>query len=193
MNIKSQKQDVYGLSKNRKGQAALEFLTTYGWAFLVILVMIGALSYFGVLNPTKFVPDSCTFASPFGCDDAVVNTTAVTLRIRNNAEALVITSLKVADVDNGETVGLINELTVISNACVDDGSNSCAGPSGCTGATSLTCESGAVMLIENTADITNPYVTGVKKRMKIDIAYYYAKSGSQFGKNTGGDIVGTVQ
>ena len=36
----------------KKGEsAALEFLTTYGWAFLVILVMIGALAYFGILNP----------------------------------------------------------------------------------------------------------------------------------------------
>jgi len=39
---------------NKKGQAALEFLTTYGWAFLVILIMIGALSYFGVLNPSMY-------------------------------------------------------------------------------------------------------------------------------------------
>ena len=39
----------------RRGQAALEFLTTYGWAFLVILVMIGALAYFGVLDPERFV------------------------------------------------------------------------------------------------------------------------------------------
>jgi len=34
---------------NKKGQAALEFLMTYGWAFLVILVMIGALAYFGFI------------------------------------------------------------------------------------------------------------------------------------------------
>ncbi len=53
-------------NKKRKGQAALEFLTTYGWAFLVILVMIGALSYFGVLNPQRFLPDKCLFGTGFG-------------------------------------------------------------------------------------------------------------------------------
>jgi len=40
-----------------KGQAALEFLTTYGWAFLVILVAIGGLSYFGVFDFSKYSPD----------------------------------------------------------------------------------------------------------------------------------------
>ncbi len=53
---------------NKKGQAALEFLTTYGWAFLVILVMIGALSYFGVLDPTKFLPQRCTFGAELHCE-----------------------------------------------------------------------------------------------------------------------------
>lgn len=34
-----------------KGQAAMEFLMTYGWAILVVLACIGALTYFGVLKP----------------------------------------------------------------------------------------------------------------------------------------------
>jgi len=49
--------------KGRKGQAAMEFLMTYGWAILVVLVVIGALAYFGVLSPSsgtwKFTCD-CT-------------------------------------------------------------------------------------------------------------------------------------
>ena len=51
----------------RKGQAALEFLTTYGWAFLIILTAIGALAYFGVIkiNP----PSRCTIAPEFICYD----------------------------------------------------------------------------------------------------------------------------
>ena len=43
----------------KRGQAALEFLSTYGFAFLIILVMIGALAYFGVLDPTRFLPNRC--------------------------------------------------------------------------------------------------------------------------------------
>lgn len=55
-----------------KGQAALEFLTTYGWAFLVILVMIGALAYFGVLNPSKMLPDRCMFSPEIQCVESKV-------------------------------------------------------------------------------------------------------------------------
>ena len=38
----------------KKGQAAIEFLMTWGWAVLVVLIAIGALAYFGVLSPDKF-------------------------------------------------------------------------------------------------------------------------------------------
>ncbi|MGM5481193.1 MAG: hypothetical protein ACQESE_02160 [Nanobdellota archaeon] len=56
----------------QKGQAALEFLTTYGWAFLVILVMIGALAGFGILTPSNFLPDRCNFASELSCSEAAI-------------------------------------------------------------------------------------------------------------------------
>ena len=51
-----------------RSQAALEFLSTYGWAFLIILVMVGALASFGVLDPSRFVSDRCLVGSPFVCD-----------------------------------------------------------------------------------------------------------------------------
>lgn len=54
---------------NKKSQAALEFLTTYGWAIVVILTMVATLAYFGVLNPSKILPNKCTFGSEFSCID----------------------------------------------------------------------------------------------------------------------------
>ena len=36
--------------KQRKGQAAMEFLMTYGWAILAAIIAIGALAAFGVFN-----------------------------------------------------------------------------------------------------------------------------------------------
>jgi hypothetical protein len=53
----------------KKAQSALEFLTTYGWAFLVILIMIGALAYFGILDPSRFLPDKCVVTTGFGCTE----------------------------------------------------------------------------------------------------------------------------
>jgi len=53
--------------KSYRGQAALEFMMTYGWAILVVLAAIGALSYFGILNPARFTPDTCLASSGFAC------------------------------------------------------------------------------------------------------------------------------
>ncbi|MFP4524230.1 MAG: hypothetical protein ACLFO2_02885 [Candidatus Woesearchaeota archaeon] len=52
----------------KRGQAALEFLTTYGWAFLIILVMIGAFAYFDILNPQRLFPGKCQFQVGITCD-----------------------------------------------------------------------------------------------------------------------------
>ncbi len=69
--------------KNSKGQAAMEFLMTYGWAILVVLVAIGALAYFGVLNPGRFLPSSCTIGPGLGCDDFKMTATSAQLILRN--------------------------------------------------------------------------------------------------------------
>ena len=53
----------------KKGQAAMEFLMTYGWALVVVLVAIGALAFFGVLNPGRFLPETCVLGPGFACDD----------------------------------------------------------------------------------------------------------------------------
>jgi hypothetical protein len=69
----------------KKGQAALEFLMTYGWAILVVLVAIGALAYFGVLRPERLLPEKCVIATGSGlyCDDYTVSSTTVTIRVKN--------------------------------------------------------------------------------------------------------------
>ena len=52
----------------KKAQASIEFLLTYGWAILVVLLVIGALVYFGVLNPRQFLPTKCKIDG-FWCND----------------------------------------------------------------------------------------------------------------------------
>jgi len=72
---------------NKKGQAAMEFLMTYGWAIVVVLAAIGALAYFGVLSPQKLLPDRTTFAAPVpNVDNAVISLSGdtVTVPFRNN-------------------------------------------------------------------------------------------------------------
>jgi hypothetical protein len=62
----------------KKSQAAMEFLMTYGWAIFIILVAIGALAYFGVLDPIKMLPEKCTGDTGFTCTDRPGITGAVT-------------------------------------------------------------------------------------------------------------------
>jgi hypothetical protein len=70
----------------RKGQAALEYIVTYGWGFLAILLVIGVLAYFGLLNPTRYVPARCTFGSQLVCADFRLQSSpgAVQLQFRSN-------------------------------------------------------------------------------------------------------------
>jgi len=42
----------------KKGQSALEYLMTYGWAILIIIIVGGVLYYYGVFSPSKLVGES---------------------------------------------------------------------------------------------------------------------------------------
>ena len=67
----------------RKSQAAMEFLMTYGWAILVVLVAIGALAYFGVLSPERFLPAKCTLPAGVACVDFNIDSGNVNVVLRN--------------------------------------------------------------------------------------------------------------
>jgi len=67
----------------RKSQAAMEFLMTYGWAILVVLVAIGALAYFGVLSPERFLPAKCTLPAGVACVDFNIDSANVNVVLRN--------------------------------------------------------------------------------------------------------------
>ncbi len=69
---------------SRKSQAALEFIMTYGWAILVVLVAIGALAYFGVLSPDKFLPAKCTFQAGLACIDHKATATSLQIIVKNS-------------------------------------------------------------------------------------------------------------
>lgn len=70
----------------KKAQAAMEFLMTYGWAILVVLAAIGALAYFGVLSPDRFMPEKCTLPSGLACTDFTWDVTnGFQLQIQNSA------------------------------------------------------------------------------------------------------------
>lgn len=101
----------------RKGQAAVEFLMTYGWAILAAIIAIGVLAYFGVFTPGKYVTDSAIVTAPFYVNaqniQADVNgSSGIVMELRNNGgEDLNVTSINIdgATVDcncaSGQGVG----------------------------------------------------------------------------------------
>lgn len=89
---------------DKKSQAALEFLMSYGWAILVVLIAVGALSYFGVLNLSMFLPEKCTLVPGIACLDFRAGTDGVTLVIKNSiGDSIVVESVTVTAVNNCET------------------------------------------------------------------------------------------
>lgn len=55
-----------------KAQNAMEYLITYGWAIAVLGIVIAALVGLGVLNPSSFTPNVCSFPADFGCVSATL-------------------------------------------------------------------------------------------------------------------------
>ena len=105
----------------KKAQAAMEFLMTYGWAILVVLAAIGALSYFGVLSPSKHIPESCIFGQGIACLDFQVTQDEVTLYLQNGyAQDIDIHNVTVGNCDTaviGERITDIGTFIVVLDNC----------------------------------------------------------------------------
>ncbi|MBI2558932.1 hypothetical protein HYW20_06435 [Candidatus Woesearchaeota archaeon] len=156
----------------RKSQAALEFLTTYGWAFLIILIMIGTLAYFGILSPSKLLPNRCNFPAEFECVDYQIDATnnEVRLRLKNSV---------------GETI-TVTALTESSEGTTPFACTNPANPVNWASGTTLDltftgCNSAAV-----------GFVTGDKGKVLLTIDYYEVKSGAAYGKQARGEIYSTI-
>lgn len=69
--------------RNTRGQAAMEFLMTYGWAILAAIIAIGVLAYFGVFSPSRYISETSYISAPLGSAAVKVNTTGIYLQVEN--------------------------------------------------------------------------------------------------------------
>ncbi|MGC8662376.1 MAG: hypothetical protein ACP5RT_01160 [Candidatus Micrarchaeia archaeon] len=60
--------------KRTKAQSAMEYLMTYGWAILIIAVVLGALFSLGVFNSSSMLGTSCIPNPGYMCQNPVLNT-----------------------------------------------------------------------------------------------------------------------
>jgi len=158
----------------RKSQAALEFLTTYAWAFLVILIMVGALAYFGVLNPSKLLPDRCNFGSEIGCVDFSMtggSTGTVNLRLKNSV---------------GEPID-VDSVTME----VEGGAAYCSAP----GSLPIAWGAGDLKDLSWTACDADSagFVAGDKAKVLVTISYHLlSRSSTLYSHEVAGDVFTTV-
>ncbi len=101
-------------SMNRRAQGALEFLTTYGWAFLVVLVLVGALSHFGVLSMPGV--KKCTSEQGFGCESVVVTDKTQNFKFKNTLGTdVAITGATATVKSTGENISCETTDSVVSD------------------------------------------------------------------------------
>jgi len=120
---------------NRKAQAAMEFLMTYGWAILVVLAAIGALAYFGVLSPDKMLPEKTTFMAPLAnIDNAVITASnrQIQVVVQNNLGVTALIANGTTGVSGTADCATVTGFTAVPNT-VPNGEKitltwTCAGP-----------------------------------------------------------------
>ena len=179
---------------SRKSQAALEFLTTYAWAFLVILIMVGALAYFGILNPSKLLPDRCNFGSEISCDKNRM--------IVNNEKVTDIASPGTAATDGNVTAMRLSNsfgtAVIITDAKISfdvSGIGTCEAyiDSVDPDVTTVTWPSGSVITLHGYCTGGDKLVENEKTKMNIEIDYYAVTAGPSYTKTIFGEIFTSVQ
>ena len=118
MSISAQNNKLF---KQRRSQAAMEFLMTYGWAILVVLAAIAALAYFGVLSPEKFLGEQCIVEPGLACTSSKVEPAKITLVLaQNKGKTITIDSIAVGSCSGTFSKTMISgtsETFVIGGSC----------------------------------------------------------------------------
>jgi len=208
--------------KNRRGQAALEFLMTYGWAILVVLIVIGALAYFGILNPSILLPEKCTLQMGLYCNDHRIDGQAgtITFNFQNGmGKDIIIRSINVsgevipggcyAGVSNGSIVFDGDASTIIPNSC--DGTICMGCPLteayyGCNNiifankpfASAFNSNVGARIAQGSATTITTnctlaPLSWSGKAKVALDIQWFYADSSVDYVHTMEGELLAKVE
>ena len=70
--------------RKRKGQAAMEFFTTYGWAILAGIMVIGIMAFSGAFDNKRFSPYEAQINPPFSISGWDVDETTSRIEVRND-------------------------------------------------------------------------------------------------------------
>ncbi|MFT4283088.1 MAG: hypothetical protein ACMXX6_01545 [Candidatus Woesearchaeota archaeon] len=187
-------------SRFKRGQAAVEFLTTYGWALAVILVMISAMSFFGVTSPDRFVSERCIAPTGFVCEDfqlidAEGSNSRVQLRFRNNLGYDI--NIMSNGLENGIPIAYTDSGILRSSGTfgsfylVQEGSLSANAGNGLFGRDLY-----QLNIFGNSYHDGDSVVVlqqGSLEKVYVDVYYYRTRSGIQFNRVATFELIGTVR
>ncbi|MFH1400566.1 MAG: hypothetical protein ABIH41_03540 [Nanoarchaeota archaeon] len=163
--------------RGERGQAALEFLTTYGWAFMIILVSIAALAYFGLRPP---VPTRCIVSPEFSCTDYQMRVASsganLSVLLRNSAgEVLDISEANCTFPD------LVNRQGKLYMTVDCPGCN-----------TSKSWQPGEARVLECVAPNAAGLSPGDPGKVRFSMSYQKASIANSFTHTVDGEVVATV-
>ncbi|HOI19117.1 MAG TPA: hypothetical protein PLX15_04620 [Candidatus Woesearchaeota archaeon] len=61
------------LSSKKKSQAAMEYVMTYGWAILAVMIVIGFIVNYANIDPSDFMGEECNFDIGLKCNDFAIS------------------------------------------------------------------------------------------------------------------------
>ncbi len=99
---------------NSKAQSAMEYLMTYGWAILIISIVLAALFALGVFSSSSFVGTTCIAASGYECATPLLHIGTFTATI-GQATGTSWTSANIVLVTGGAVPSAIP--TTVSGSC----------------------------------------------------------------------------
>ena len=113
-----------------KGQSALEYMMTYGWAILIIVIVAVILYSMGIFNPRASVTASSSGFSPFAAGAAICSGSGTSVSFTTGGLPDSATSAKVLYVELSSPSGFaaspsfpINASNIAHNVTVASGSN----------------------------------------------------------------------
>ncbi len=97
-------------ARSLRGQVAIEYLVTYGWAILVLLVIIGLIYASGIFTPTYFISEQCDLGPKFPCSHFLRTESGdlkLAITINNGFEHRIkITDIEVFHIGRNEPLGV---------------------------------------------------------------------------------------
>ena len=120
--------------RSAKAQFSLEYLTTYGWALILLLAVAVILFWLGVINPRVPVSSTCFFPADIGCKGFALNASGyLTLDIgQATGHSIRVSAMKCTQETTPTLIPLATPVTITNgaHAYITDGSQQCYNSTG---------------------------------------------------------------